>query len=82
MYVYVFIQMYGDTMTSTIPQSMHGFMGACYLYWVCATVMAMLAPAVPCSTSTPGPCSMIQFGLLITRPKPVDKHSFLSLLGH
>ncbi len=55
MYVYVCIQMYGDTMTSTIPQSMHSFMGACYLYWVCATVMAMLAPAVPCSTSTPRP---------------------------
>ncbi len=57
MYVYVCIQMYGDTMTITIPQSMHDFMCACYLYWVCATVMAMLAPAVPCSTvtSTPGP---------------------------
>ncbi len=27
--------MYGDTTTSTIPQSMHDFMGACYLLGVC-----------------------------------------------
>jgi hypothetical protein len=37
MYVYMCIQMYGsgDTMANTIPQSMHGFMGACYLLGVC-----------------------------------------------
>ena len=35
MYVYVCKHMYGDTMTSMIPKSMHGFMGACYLLGVC-----------------------------------------------
>ncbi len=35
MYVYVCKHMYGDTMTSTIPRSMHGCKGACYLLGVC-----------------------------------------------
>ena len=40
MYMYVYHDvckhmMYGDTMTSMIPKSMHGFMGACYLLGIC-----------------------------------------------
>ena len=38
MYVYHDVckhMMYGDTMTSMIPKSMHGFMGACYLLGIC-----------------------------------------------
>jgi len=46
--------------------------------WACATVMANPAPAVPCSTSTPGPW----FGPSITRlpSQLINKHSGFSFL--